>query len=109
MPVSFHLDEHVANAIAIGLRRRGIDVTTTAEARLIGATDLQHLRHGVDTGRTIFTPDPDFLALAAAGTPHAGLVFCKQGSRTIGQIIDFLTLLDACLAQTDMANHIEFC
>ena len=30
----FHLDEHVPHAIAEGLRRRGIDVTTTVEAGL---------------------------------------------------------------------------
>jgi hypothetical protein len=30
----FHLDEHIANAIADGLRRRRIDVTTTVDAAL---------------------------------------------------------------------------
>ncbi len=29
--IRFHLDENVSNAIAEGLRRRGIDVTTTPE------------------------------------------------------------------------------
>ena len=28
--IRFHLDENVGNAIADGLRRRGIDVTTTS-------------------------------------------------------------------------------
>lgn len=28
--IRFHLDENVSNAIAEGLRRRGIDVTTTS-------------------------------------------------------------------------------
>ena len=32
--LSFHLDEHMHPAIAAGLRRRGIDVTTTFEAGL---------------------------------------------------------------------------
>jgi hypothetical protein len=36
----FHLDEHVAGAIAAGLRRRGIDVTTAADAGLLGAEDV---------------------------------------------------------------------
>ena len=35
----FHLDEHVPHAIAEGLRRRGIDVTTTVEAGLRGTSD----------------------------------------------------------------------
>lgn len=34
--IQFHLDEHMDKAIAIGLRRRGIDVTTTPEAGLLG-------------------------------------------------------------------------
>lgn len=29
--IKFHLDESVSNAIALGLRRRKIDVTTTSE------------------------------------------------------------------------------
>ena len=33
--IRFHLDENVSNAIADGLRQRGIDVTTTSEAGLI--------------------------------------------------------------------------
>ncbi|MEY3866658.1 MAG: hypothetical protein ACRCT1_06330 [Microcoleaceae cyanobacterium] len=38
--IRFHLDENVSNAIAEGLRRRGIDVTTTPEERLIGVSDV---------------------------------------------------------------------
>jgi hypothetical protein len=38
--VRFHLDEHVPPAIAEGLRRRRIDVTTTADAGLRGADDV---------------------------------------------------------------------
>ena len=34
--IRFHLDEHVAHAIAEGLRRRGVDVTTTTDAGLLG-------------------------------------------------------------------------
>jgi hypothetical protein len=32
--IKFHLDENVRNAIAEGLRRRGIDLTTTPEQSL---------------------------------------------------------------------------
>jgi hypothetical protein len=39
VPVPFHLDEHISGALAIALRHRGIDVTTTAEAGLVGAAD----------------------------------------------------------------------
>jgi hypothetical protein len=39
--ILFHLDENCHRAIAEGLRRRGIDVTTTPEVGLISATDEQ--------------------------------------------------------------------
>ncbi len=41
--IKFHLDENVNNAIVQGLRRRGIDVTTTPEQSLIGASDEEQL------------------------------------------------------------------
>jgi hypothetical protein len=39
--IKFHLDENVGNAIATGLRIRGIDTTTSPEQWLIGASDEQ--------------------------------------------------------------------
>jgi hypothetical protein len=36
MRIRYHLDEHVGNAVAHGLRLRGLDVTTTKDAGLIG-------------------------------------------------------------------------
>lgn len=37
--IQFHLDEHIPPAIASALRRRGIEVTTASEARLLGAPE----------------------------------------------------------------------
>jgi len=41
--IRFHLDENVSNAIAEGLRRRGIDVTTTPEQEVIAASDEEQI------------------------------------------------------------------
>ena len=41
--IRFHLDENVSNAVAEGLRRREIDVTTTPEKALIGVSDIAQL------------------------------------------------------------------
>lgn len=57
----FHLDEYGSRAIAEGLRRRGIDVTTTPETGFIGATDERQAAHGLAEGRVIFTQGQDFL------------------------------------------------
>jgi predicted nuclease of predicted toxin-antitoxin system len=104
----FHLDEHIPSSVADGLRRRGIDVTTTLQAGLSGAMDRAHLVYARESSRVILTQDEDFLAMAAAGMEHSGIVFCSQGARTVGQIIEFLLLLDGCLSETEMRNHIEF-
>jgi len=38
--IKFHFDENVPIAVAEGLRRRGIKVTTTEEMRLKGINDI---------------------------------------------------------------------
>ncbi len=53
--IKFHLDENVSNAIAEGLRRRGIDVTTTPETGLIGASDKEQVKFALMEERVIFT------------------------------------------------------
>src|SRR4051794_23988430 len=45
--IRFHLDEHIDVAVAQGLRRRGIDVTTTDDTRLVGADDPEHIAFAV--------------------------------------------------------------
>jgi predicted nuclease of predicted toxin-antitoxin system len=108
MPIQFHLDEHVDPAVAVGLRRRGIDVTTTAEAGLLGAADDRQLIWATSDARVVFTQDPDFMRLADAGMAHAGIVFNKQGTRSIGQIIEYLELMVFCMTEEEMCNHVEF-
>ena len=105
----FHLDEHVDHAVAEGLRRRGIDVTTTVEAGLRSASDLAHLEYARRERRVMVADDPDFLALAQQGVEHAGIVYWHKSRRSIGQLIEFLILVDACLSEEDMRNHVEFC
>ena len=51
--IRFHLDEHCSHAIAAGLRRRGVDVTTATDAGLLRAPDEQHLAFGLAEGRVV--------------------------------------------------------
>ena len=103
----FHLDEHIHSAVASGLRLRGIDVTTTVEAGLCGANDEDHISHGNTEGRVIVTNDADFLRIHAEGVPHAGIAYWPQGTRSIGQIVDALALLDGCLSSAEMQGRVE--
>jgi predicted nuclease of predicted toxin-antitoxin system len=91
--IRFHLDEHVSPAIARALRQRGIEVLTAREAGLLGASDPEHLARAHADGRMLVTQDDDFLSLHHEGRPHSGIAYCKQGSRSIGQIIASLVLI----------------
>jgi predicted nuclease of predicted toxin-antitoxin system len=104
----FHLDENVDPAIADGLRRRGIDVTTTLEVDLIRASDEKQLEFAISEARVIVTHDADFLRIAERGDDHPGIAYSPQESRSVGQIIATLFLMSECLAADEMRNHVEF-
>jgi predicted nuclease of predicted toxin-antitoxin system len=106
--IRFHLDEHVASAVALGLRVRGIDVSTTAQEGLTAATDEQQLAFAARQGRVLVTHDSDFLRLHAGGHPHAGIVYCHQRRATIGAVVRGLVLIHAQLTRDDMIDHVEF-
>lgn len=106
--IRFHLDEHIHSAIAEGLRRRGIDVTTTAEAGLRGAEDEKHIEFALQSGRVTFTQDNDFLRLHSQGVPHAGIAYCRHGTHTIGQILRSLTVIHESMKPEEVAGQILY-
>jgi predicted nuclease of predicted toxin-antitoxin system len=106
--IRFHLDEHVPHAVAEGLRRLGVDVTTTTDAGLLGPADADQIAYALAQRRVIFTEDDDFLALAATGVPHAGLAYCHQGTRSTGEIIRGLELIWEVYEPDEMSNRVEF-
>lgn len=106
--IRFHLDENVGSAIADGLRNRGIDVTTTPESGLIASRDAVQLEFALSQARVIFTQDADFLRLHQAGEDHAGIAYCQQGSRSIGEILRGLILIWELLEPEDIRGQVEF-
>jgi hypothetical protein len=106
--LTFHLDEHVDHAIARGLQSRGIDCTTTTDAGLLGAADEAHIEFALSERSVIVTNDPDFLVFASAGVEHAGIAYSARGSRSIGQIIRYLSLMSDCLEPAEMVGRVEF-
>lgn len=108
MEIRFHLDEHIATAIAAGLRSRGVDVTTTPEQGLVGASDLEQIAFAREQGRVLVTCDSDFLLLASVGTPHAGVVFWSAQRCRLGQVILDLVLLWRVASAEEMSGQIEF-
>jgi hypothetical protein len=94
--------------LAVGLRRRGIDVTTTPDVGLLEATDAVQAAHAFSDGRVIFTQDEGFLAIHASGTPHPGSAYCKKDTRSIGDMIRGLTLIWEIYDLDEMAGRIEY-
>jgi hypothetical protein len=106
--IRLHLDEHVDPAIAEGLRRYGIDVTTTVEAHLRTEEDDVHLAFANAEGRVIVTHDNDYLRFNAQGLPHPGIAYCPPQSRSMGHIIQTLVLMWEIMTPEEMRNHVEF-
>jgi predicted nuclease of predicted toxin-antitoxin system len=76
MEIRLHLDESVTSALAAPLRGRGISVTTSADAALIGATDEQQFAFSTAEDRVLITHDDDFLRLQHTGVHHVGIGYC---------------------------------
>jgi len=105
--VKFLTDEHIPNAVAHGLRARGVDVSTAADSGQLGAADATLLAFARTTGRVLITADADHLRLSAAGAPHAGILFAP-GSGAIGLLIGGAMLLVEVLTAEEMVDRVEF-
>jgi predicted nuclease of predicted toxin-antitoxin system len=103
----FQLDEHMDHAIARGLRRRGIDVITTSEAGLLGSSDTTQLAHAHSTGRIMVTQDRDYIDLHYASVPHSGIVFCGQSTRSVGDVIEILIIINEAFEPSDLLGKLE--
>jgi len=75
---------------------------------LVSASDREHLEFCRAQRRTIFTEDADFLAFHQAGEHHAGIVYCHQQSRSIGEIVRSLALIWELCEAEEMANRLEY-
>ncbi len=106
--IRFHLDEHVDPAIAAGLRRRGINASTTRDVGLVSASDEAQLQFTRSTGRVLVTFDRGFLALAALGADHPGIAFGFQGGASIGTLIHSLELIWELLDAHEMLGRVEY-
>jgi predicted nuclease of predicted toxin-antitoxin system len=108
MQVRFHLDEQMPKSLARSLRRRGIDVTTSHDANLLGAEDTDQLAFAFANQRTLVTHDADFLRLAASGVQNPGIAYCHSEKYTIRELLRALLQLADSRSNEEMANRIHF-
>jgi hypothetical protein len=106
--VRYQFDEHIAIAVAAGLRRVYIDVVTAAEVGLLGVPDTTVLAHAHAASWVIVTSDTDYLRLNAAGVPHSGIVFCPKDTLPIGEMIEFLVLIFEAMSSEELIGHVEY-
>jgi predicted nuclease of predicted toxin-antitoxin system len=104
----FHLDENCDPRIAVGLRLHGVDITTTAEAKLLEASDTEQLAHARSENRVIVTEDTDFLRMMAAGEESPGVIFVPAQQRSIGRVIRDVLLVWEIYEPDDIRNRVEF-
>lgn len=83
-------------------------MTTTAGAGLQHASDQEHIAFAQAEDRVIVTQDRDFLRHHQSGVQHAGVVFSRHGSRSVGELIAHLELMHQCLDSGDMHGQVEF-
>ena len=89
-PPNIYLDEDVYQAVALGLRRRGYDVLTTAEAGRRACHDEDQLRFAAEQQRILITFNRGHFARlhgewTASGRHHAGIIVSAQAG--IGPVV----------------------
>lgn len=99
----------VPEAVARGLRARGIDCVRTNEAGNLSQHDGGQLEFARREDYVVFTRDSDFLELDAEGAEHCGIAYLPQQRRvSIGEVINSLCLVHDVLTPEEMKNRIEY-
>lgn len=112
MSLCLYFDHHVPFAIAQGLRRRNIEVTTAREDGAREYRDEALLARATELGCVLVTNDEDFTIIAAvwhaAGRPFSGIAYMKHQRISVGKMIDDLQLLAEVYGPDEMINRIEY-
>lgn len=90
--LKFYFDTHIAKAVAVQLRSRGVEVVRCEEVGLAEADDVEHLEYATAHGLTVVTHDLDFPNIHAEwsyqGLRHTGIVkFSRQLHGNVGKLV----------------------
>lgn len=95
--MKFYLDEDLAPAIAVALRKRGVDAVSAHEVGHVELGDKEQLVSATRQGRCMVSGNArDFRSLGqdavAQGRPHAGIVLCppRIHGPDIGAVVNAL-------------------
>ena len=97
MALTFYFDTHIAKAVAIQLRAKGVQVVRCEEVDMADASDEAHLQYATENGYVMVSQDDDFLALDAQWQSdeksHAGIMKVPSEVQGGGQISYLITTL----------------
>ncbi len=106
--IRFRLDEHIDPDVARALRQQGVDVTTTADAKLLNQPDTAHIAFIRREKRVIVTGDADFLRFASTNEDHPGIVYFTNIGESIGKIVRHLILIYKVLSPEEITGRVEY-
>lgn len=112
--IRLYVDEDASeHAVIRGLRARGVDIVTTAEADRLGTSDSEQLDFAVGQNRAIYTFNTgDFARLhreyLEQGRDHHGIVVIPDQRCSVGEKIRRVARLVASVNAADMVNRIEY-
>lgn len=106
----FYFDTHIAKAVAIQLRLKGVEVIRCEEVGMAEADDVEHLEYATANRLMLVSHDRDFWDIHAdwlgQGLRHAGIVlFHRQLQGNVGHIVTELVELHQLIA--DGAGTLE--
>jgi len=112
MAIALYMDHHVSKAITVGLRLRGVEVTSASEDSASEMEDEELLDRASETGRALFTQDDDLLAEAAKrqreGRFFRGVIYAHQMRVSIGVCIRDLEIIAKAGEPDDLINGVQF-
>lgn len=109
--VRFHLDESAPNVIALGLRSRDRDCTTSKEVDLLSSVDEDQLAYVIQADRVLITRDSDFVTLHAQlmekNDHHPGIIYwCSK--KHFGVIVKEIDRMASDLSVDDFRDQLFF-
>ncbi len=112
MAISLYFDVNIPDAIAVQLRRRGVDVLTAIEDSRRRLPDDVLLERARELTRVVFTFDIGFRVMAEQwqrdARQFAGLIFARQFGATIGQFVSDLELVALASNPDEFMNFILY-
>lgn len=108
MQPKFYVDENVPIAVSKGLKRRGMDILTVQEAKLLSKNDREQLQYAFQQQRVIITHDSDFLILVRKEKiKHQGILFFTR-QVGIGEAIEEIERVWLTYPEEDLRGIVLF-